>query len=348
MKAIKTVAIVSLSSGIIGEPFVAHEVEIGLRRLSDYGLNVKFMPNARNGMDDLKAHPEKRAEDLLRAFRDPEVDMILCAIGGDDTYRLLPWLFDHDELIGAASDKVFLGFSDTTINHFMLNKIGLRSFYGQAFLPDLCEMGPTMLPYTRKFFEELIATGGIRAITPSDVWYGERKSFAPDQIGVGLPPRPDSGFELLQGTSVFSGKILGGCIDSMYDLFSGERYADMPALCAKYGLFPEPEQWRGRILLLESSEERMPPAQYRRALEYLKEWGVFDAVSGVLVGKPIDGMYAREYKQLLTEVVDRPQLPIVFNLNVGHALPRCIVPFGVEAVVDAERQVIRFTAEQPA
>ena len=24
--------------------------------------------------------------------------MILCAIGGDDTYRLLPYLFDHDKL----------------------------------------------------------------------------------------------------------------------------------------------------------------------------------------------------------------------------------------------------------
>jgi len=339
---VRNVAIVSLSSGIIGEDAVQFEVEIGVRRLKEYGLNVQFMPHALMGLGYVQAHPEKRAEDLLLAFRDPEIDMILCAIGGDDTYRLLPYLFDNGELADAVTDKIFLGFSDTTINHFMLHKVGLRSFYGQAFFSDLCELGPEMLPYTRKYFEELITTGGIREITPSDVWYEERERFSPDQIGLPLPAHPDHGFELLQGSAVFSGKILGGCIDSMYDFFDGDRYADMPDLCKKYRLFPDAEDWKGRILLLESSEERPTPEKYRRALEYLKRTGVFDVVSGVLAGKPMNEAYAEEYKQLLTEVIDRPELPIVFNLNIGHAMPRCILPFGVEAFVDAERQIIRF------
>ena len=339
---IKNVAIVSLSSGIIGEPSVQYEVEIGLRRLKEYGLEVRFMPHALKGLDYVRAHPEKRAEDLLNAFRDPEIDMILCAIGGDDTYRLLPYLFDHGELAEAVTDKIFLGFSDTTINHLMLHKVGLRTFYGQAFFSDLCEMGPEMLPYTRKYFEELIATGVIREIRPSEVWYEERESFSPDQVGVPLPGREDHGFELLQGPAVFSGKILGGCIDSLYDFFDGGRYADMPELCQKYRLFPDAEDWKGRIMLLESSEERPSPEKYRQALEYLKGTGVFEAVSGVLAGKPMNEVYAEEYKQLLIEVIDRPELPIVFNLNIGHAMPRCILPFGVEARVDTERQIIRF------
>ncbi len=339
---IRNVAIVSLSSGIVGEPSVQFEVEIGLRRLKEFGLNVRFMPHALKGLDYVRAHPEKRAEDLLQAFRDPEIDMILCAIGGDDTYRLLPYLFDHNELADAVTDKVFLGFSDTTINHLMLHKVGLRTFYGQAFLSDLCELGPQMHPYTRKYFEELIATGGIREITPSDVWYEERESFTPDQAGKQLPARPDHGFELLQGSPVFSGKILGGCIDSLYDFFDGERYADMPVLCRKYRLFPDAPDWKGRILLLESSEERPTPDKYRQALEYLKGTGVFEAVSGVLAGKPMNETYAEDYRQLLVKVIDRPDLPIVFNLNIGHAMPRCIMPFGIEATVDVNKQVIRF------
>ena len=338
----KNVAIVSLSCGLVGEPFVQFEVEIGLRRLKEYGLNVRFMPHALKGMEYIREHPEKRAEDLLAAFRDPEIDMILCAIGGDDTYRLLPYLFDHNELAEAVTDKVFLGFSDTTINHLMLHRVGLRTFYGQAFLSDICELGPEMHPYTRRYFEELITTGGIREITPSDIWYGERERFAPDQVGRQLPARPDHGFELLQGPPVFSGKILGGCIDSMYDMFNGDRYADMPVLCRKYRLFPDAEDWKGRILLLESSEEKPTPEIYRRALEYLRDTGVFDAVSGVLAGKPMDETYADEYRQLLKEVIGRPDLPIVFNVNIGHAMPRCIIPFGVDAVVDAGKQVIRF------
>lgn len=40
---IRNIAIVSLSSGIVGEDFVQFEVEIGLRRLKELGLNVKFM-----------------------------------------------------------------------------------------------------------------------------------------------------------------------------------------------------------------------------------------------------------------------------------------------------------------
>ena len=339
---IRNIAIVSLSSGIAGEESIRYEVEIGLRRLKEYGLNVKFMPHALKGLEYVRDHPEKRAEDLLAAFRDPEIDMILCAIGGDDTYRLLPYLFDHNELAEAVTDKVFLGFSDTTVNHLMLHKVGLRTFYGQAFLCDICELGPEMHPYTRRYFEELIATGRIREITPSDVWYEERVIFSPDQVGTTTPVHPDRGFELLQGPPVFSGKILGGCIDSLYDFFNGGRYADMPVLCRKYHLFPDADDWKGRILLLESSEEKPAPALYRQALKYLKDAGVFEAVSGVLAGKPMDDTYAEEYRRLLVEVIDRPELPVVFNLNIGHAMPRCIMPFGVEAAVDAEKQVIRF------
>ena len=114
--------------------------------MKDYGLNVRFMPHALKGMEYVKNHPDQRAADLLQAFSDPEIDMILCAIGGDDTYRLLPYLFDRNELQNAVSDKVFLGFSDTTIDHFMLHKVGINSFYGQSFLADICELDRQMLP----------------------------------------------------------------------------------------------------------------------------------------------------------------------------------------------------------
>ncbi|MCR5213873.1 MAG: LD-carboxypeptidase, partial [Eubacterium sp.] len=68
------------------------------------------------------------------------------------------------------------------------------------------------------------------------------------------------------------------------------------------------------------------------------------SVAGVLAGKPMDETFAEEYKALLVEIIDNPNLPIVFNINVGHATPRCIIPFGVEALVDTEKQVIRFNS----
>ena len=340
---VKTVTVVSLSSGVLGEPFVHHELELGLRRLEGYGLTAKLSRHALAGLDWIKAHPEARAQDLLDAFRDPETDMILCAIGGDDTYRLLPYLFEEDRLRRAVTGKIFLGFSDSTVNHLMLHKVGLPTFYGQSFLADICELDREMLPYTRQYFEELIGAGTIAEITPSPVWYEERTSFDESAVGTSRVSHPDSGFRLLQGPSVFFGKILGGCIDTMFDMFDGGRYADMPALCRRYGLFPSVEDWAGRILLLESSEERMPPEKYRRAVTILKETGIFSVISGVLVGKPIDRQYEEEYLQILAEVVDDPSLPIVCNLNVGHATPRCIIPFGVDATVDASAQKITFS-----
>lgn len=341
---IKTVGVVSLSAGTLGEDFVRHELELGVRRLEHYGLKVRFLPHALKGIDYLKAHPEARAADLLEAFRDPEIDLILCAIGGDDTYRLLPYLFDEGRLENAACEKPFLGFSDSTVNHFMLHKVGLPTFYGQSFLSDVCEMDKEMLPYTRRYFEELLRTGTIRQVEPSEVWYEGRTDYSPACLGTPLPAHPAEGWKLLQGPPVFSGKILGGCLDTIHDFFDGERYADMPALCQKYGLFPGAADWQGRILLLETSEEQMSPEKFSRALGFLKQAGVFKAVSGILFGRPMDNVHREEYHRRLAEAVDDPALPILADVSVGHALPRCILPFGVNARVDAQAQTITFDA----
>ena len=236
MKKVKTIGIVSLSSGILGEDFVQHEVKIGLERLEKLGIQVKFMEHACKGLKYISEHPEDRASDLLNAFQDDSIDMILCAIGGDDTYRLLPYLFEHDELKNAVKEKIFLGFSDTTFNHLMLHKVGLNTFYGQAFLPDVCELDEEMLPYTEKYFLELLETGKIHDITPSDVWYEERSDYSAEAVGTKRIMHTNKGFELLQGSGVFQGKILGGCIDSLYDIFDKTRHSNSVELCRKYNL----------------------------------------------------------------------------------------------------------------
>ena len=79
----------------------------------------------------------------------------------------------------------------------------------------------------------------------------------------------------------------------------------------------------------------------RFCLETLKSEGVFDAVSGILVGKPMNERYYEEYKTVWREVIDNPELPILYNINFGHATPRAILPYGAAAQVDAEKQEIR-------
>lgn len=337
---VKKIGIVSLSSGVLGEDFVAHEVKIGIERLKEYGIEVEFLPNSKKGIEFIKNSPEARAKDLIKAFKDDSIDMILCAIGGDDTYRLLPYLFENNELEKVAKQKIFLGFSDTTMNHFMLNKVGIKTFYGQAFLPDICELSNEILPYSKHFFEELINNGRIKEIYPSDVWYNEREDFSEKSIGISMEEHQNRGFELLRGNAKFEGQILGGCLETIFDIFDNSRYEDTVYLCQKYNLFPSLNEWENKILLLETSEERPKPELFRKMILKLQEYGIFDVISGLIIGKPQNEEYYNEYKQIILDEIKNKNLSIVYNINIGHSTPRCIIPFGVNAKVDIERQII--------
>ena len=94
--------------------------------------------------------------------------------------------------------------------------------------------------------------------------------------------------------------------------------------------------------MLETSEERPSVELYRKMIQALKQYGIFDVVSGVLVGKPQNEIHYEEYKEVLLEELEDKEVSIVYNINVGHATPRSIVPFGVHAQVDVDAQVIRF------
>ena len=145
-----TIAVVSLSRGVLGEDFCKHQLKIGTERLEKMGLNVIFMPNSLKGIKYTEEHPEKRAEDLKKAFRNPEIKGILCAIGGIDGYKIFPYLMEDEEFkkIVLENPKIFTGFSDTSVHHMMFHRLGLQTFYGPSFLTDIAETDNKMLPYT--------------------------------------------------------------------------------------------------------------------------------------------------------------------------------------------------------
>lgn len=334
------IAIVSLSSGVLGEKECKHSVEIGKRRLKEFGLKPIFMPNALKGVEYLKNHPEKRAEDLHQAFADPSIKGILCSIGGDDTYRTIPYLLENEKFCKNVIryPKVFCGFSDTTINHFMFYKLGMVTFYGPSFLCDLAELSNEMLPYTKKSFEQLFKIEQLKQIEASDIWYEERKDFSALSIGSErVTHKEKHGFEFLQGNRFFCGKLLGGCLESIFDLLTGNRYADEYEICKKYSLFPDINEWGDKILFLETSESKPSPGKLRKELFELKKRGVFNKVRGIIVGKPQDEAYYEEYKRIYIEVVDNRNLPILYNINFGHSYPRTILGYGLHITVDNNR-----------
>ena len=129
-------AIVSLSSGILGDDSFIHKYTIAKERLEHvFGLQVTPMPHALKGSQFVADHPELRAKDLMDAFLDDSISAVFCAIGGDDTIRTLPFI---DLTVLREHPKIFMGYSDSTINHLMMYKAGLTSFYGPSVM---CEFG---------------------------------------------------------------------------------------------------------------------------------------------------------------------------------------------------------------
>ena len=339
------VAIVSLSSGMLGEEYCRHNMEIGIKRLEQFNLKPVFMQNALKGVQYLKEHPEKRAEDLKAAFLDDSIKGIICAIGGDDTYRLIPCLLEDEEFKNAVrnSPKLFTGFSDTTVNHLMFYQLGLQTYYGPCFICDLGEIADEMLPYTQRTFHNYFEDYRSWEITPSEIWYEEREDFSRAAIGTNrISHKEMHGYELLQGKSIFEGELLGGCLESLYDILASSRYDDERAICEKYRIFPCRDAWKGKIMFLETCEEKPAPETVRAELRAIEETGAFDVVNGIIVGKPQDEKYYEEYKQIYRETLGNRDIPIVYNVNFGHAIPRTALPNGAMARVNATEQKITF------
>ncbi len=332
------VAIVSLSSGMLGEPWAIHKLEIAKQRLEgDYGLKVAIMPNALKGIDYLDKHPEARAKDLMDAFKDKSIKAIFNAIGGEDTIRLLPYI---DFNVIRSNPKIFTGFSDTTTNHFMMFKAGLISYYGASVMNNFSEY-VKINDYCKNAIEKtLFKPQKTLEILPSKVYSLEKDKvwWKEENINVQRVYHEDKrGYEVLQGSGKVQGQLLGGCIDTFIFTMGTQ-------------IWPTVDEWKGKILLLETSEENISASYLKRLLRNLNAQGIFKVINGIIVGKPAFEEEYEDYKEVYKQVVgieaNRPDLPILYNVNVGHAEPIGVFPLGEMYELDADNK--KLTLLEPA
>ncbi len=324
------VAVVSLSWGGLGDTKYIHRYEIARERLTrEFGLEAVPMPHALMGTAFVVAHPELRARDLMDAFRDDSFAAVFCAIGGDDSIRTLRHV---DFGVLRQNPKIFMGYSDTTVGHFMMRRAGLVSFYGPSVMAEFGEY-VRMPKYTadavrRVLFED---TAGYE-IPASPVWSDDRVPWAEENRNTARKFRPEArGRELLQGTGKTRGRLIGGCLDVF-------------PMCLETEIWPGPDDWRDAILFLETSEDKPSPDWLTWTLRNLAAQGILSALRGILVGKPQDEAFYEEYRAAILRVVAQEEgltrLPILYNMNFGHAAPIGIIPSGVLAEIDcAEKSV---------
>ncbi|WP_125764115.1 S66 family peptidase [Levilactobacillus mulengensis] len=340
------VALVSLSSGVMGEAFAAHEYHRGQQRLRELGLVPVTMSNALKGLDYLDAHPEARAADLKTAFTDDTITGIFCAIGGIDTFRLAPYLLDDPEFVTTVKThpKLFTGFSDTTVDHLMLYHLGLTTYYGPNVLNDLAEFDTDLLPYTKRTLTHYLENTATTPITSSPIWYEERTDFSAAALDTPRVSHSETrGYQVLRGHGSVTGRLLGGCLDSLNSLLTDTRYPEEPVIARKYGLIPSPADWRDKILFLETSEEKPTPAAYQTMLQNLKQAGILGNVKAIITGKPQDEVYYGDYCQALLTVTQDLDVPVMTNINFGHAYPRTALPYGLTAKLDLDAKALTIT-----
>ena len=331
------VAIVSLSSGILGESKCKHQLELGVKRLREVGLTPVFMPNALKGTKFIEEHPEARAKDLKDAFFDPSIKGIFCAIGGDETYKLLPYLINDQPFIDQVkkTPKLFTGFSDTTNNHLFFYKLGMTTYYGLNYLSDLAELEDHMLPYTKNTLMMYFKKCPVTPILSSPIWYEERERFSSDQVGIKRISHEEKlGYHVLHGHGKISGRLLGGCLESLYDGYVGKRYKEQKEIYETYHLMPSKDEWKDKVMFFETSEETPTPDLFRDYLKAFEERGFLAVIKAMLVGKPQNERYFKEYNEILSEYAKKYHLPIMVNLNIGHAYPRTVLPYGLHVEID--------------
>lgn len=282
--------------------------------LESQGYTVKAAPNVLKRDGHTAGDDQERAQALMDAFADPEVDAIFCLSGGYGVTRMLH-LIDFDVI--RQNPKIFTGFSDITAMHLAIQReTGLVTFHS-----------PTHSRTLGKTFEERpMQAEWFWRLIHADSYFDEEGNRITD---IDTYPTEDSLGEpttMVPGRAI--GRLTGGNLSLIASL-SGTPY-DLDA--------------EGAILFLEDVGEE--PYRIDRMLSTLELSGKLDELSGVVIGR-----FARsepnnpERTFSLEEVFERyfahRDYPVISGFPTGHVVDNVTIPYGILAELDADNRTLR-------
>ncbi len=106
----------------------------GVAELEALGLRVRVGEDIHERALFAAGSARRRVRELRALFEDDEVRAIVCARGGAGAIHLLPGL---DPLLAQKHPKAFVGCSDATFLHLVLNGLGLTTFHGPMAAGDI-------------------------------------------------------------------------------------------------------------------------------------------------------------------------------------------------------------------
>ena len=265
-------------------------------------------------------------ERVNELIRNPEVRCIMSTIGGTNSNSLLPYI-DYDALI--KDPKILIGYSDVIAILLAVHaKTGLITFYGPALVASFGELGP-LVDMTHASFTEMLVNPASAPFTYSmpTFWSDEFINWEEQE----RPKQQRENQWLTVYPSKARGRVIGGNLNTMQG-FWGSQY--MPAVES------------GDILFIEDSMK--DAATLERSFSFLKVNGVFDKVSGIILGKhelfKDRGTGVRPY-QILQEVLDGQELPFLADFDCSHTHPMFTLPIGVEIELDATEKTVTILSD---
>lgn len=298
-----------------------HRVEAGIGALRRLGLEPVVYPSV-SRIDKNGAGPaEDRAREINSAFADQKIGAIMAVTGGLTANQILEYL-DYECI--RQNPKPFIGYSDNTVIHCaLLTKCHLISFYGPCLITQFGEY-PDVLGYTRNsFIQSLMNSEPMSQIQPSDYWTDEMLDWG-RKLDL-LRPRKlktNEGGHFWIRKGAAEGALVGGCLPSLVQVL-GTPYAPT---------------FDGKLLVLETPEGSLigkgqSLGYVRKDMWTLRNAGVFEKIRGIVFGRGY-GYSEDENKELLAivdEATTGHEVPILANVNVGHADPILTLPLGVNA-----------------
>ena len=311
-----------------------HVYQLGLERLRGFGLEPVEFPTT----TQVNALAKDRARDLIAAFEDPSVKVVIAAIGGDDQVTYVKNLPSEPFV---KNPKPFFGFSDNThfANFLWLNDI--PSYYGGALFTQFAMQGQ-MDEYTIRYLKYALFEKGEKELAASTEFNEIGLNWNdPKALMQRRAYEPNDGW-FWDGDKSAQGLTWGGCLESIDELLRHNIH--LPTL----------EQFENIVLITETSEE-IPSADYVfRVYRALGERGILARIKGVLVGrpkawefnKPFDLKTRHAHRQQQRETILKAvrsynqDVPVIQNLDFGHTDPQIPMPYGGFVRIDAGRKKI--------
>lgn len=277
-------------------------------------------------------HPEARAEDLMNACKDSSIDGIISTIWGEDSIRMLPYI-DFDVI--AANPKVFMGYSDSTITHFIFYKAGVRSYYGPAIMAWFGENGWLFSYMTQSVKKVLFSIEPIWIIMPNQDWWTNELLdwWNPNNQFIKRKLNTVNGWRWVQWNGKIQGELLWWCID-VFPFMIGTL------------IWPSLEDRKNKILFIETSEERISKIHFERIIRNLWSQWILQVLSWIIMGRSqLDDQTGEQinYDDSLLKIINielwLSSLPIVTNMDFGHTDPMFIIPYWAKAIIDFDNQI---------